>query len=123
MKRQFAQLVVRVLLNAAGIYVAAWLLDGVSYQHSWSVLFIAAAVLALVNALIKPFIIILALPALLLTLGVFSIIINGFMINLVDVLYPAFEVHGFITAILAGIVIGLVNYILTAVFDNFQSKE
>lgn len=117
MKRQFAQFVLRWALNAAGIFAAGLLLSGVSYQNDWQVLLIAALILSIINALIKPLVVILALPALLLTLGIFSIVINGFMVYLAHIIYQPFQVSSFGTAILAGLVVGLVNYILTRVFD------
>lgn len=117
MKRQFAQFLIRWGLNTVGLFVASLFLKGISYQDAWSVLIIAALILSFINALIKPFVIILALPALLLTLGIFSIVINGLMVYLAHVLYQPFQVSSFGTAILAGLIIGLVNYIVTWLFD------
>lgn len=123
MKRQFAQFLIRWGLNSVGLFTAAFFLDGVSYQNEWNVLLIAALVLSIINVLIKPFIVILSLPALLLTLGIFSIVINGLMVYLAHVIYPPFQVSSFGTAILAGLVVGLVNYILTRVFDTFAPED
>jgi putative membrane protein len=117
MKRQFGQFVVRCLLNAAGLFIAAMFLDGISYQQDWQVLVIAGLVLSIVNALIKPMVIILSLPALVLTVGLFSIVINGLMVYIAHLIYPPFQVASFGSAVLAGLVIGLVNYIVTRVFD------
>lgn len=123
MKRQFAQFVVRWLLNVVGLFVAALFLTGVDYQDNWFTLVIAGLVLSVINALIKPFLIILALPALILTLGIFTVVINGLMVYLAHLLYSSFEVSSFTTAILAGMVIGLVNYILTRIFDVFVTED
>lgn len=122
MKRQFVQFLLRWGLNTAGLFVASLLLKGVTYQQRWWVLVIAALVLAIANALVKPFLVVLALPALLVTLGIFSVIINGFMVYLVHLLYRPFHVSSFGVAILAGLVIGLVNYIVTRVFDYSAQK-
>lgn len=123
MKRQFLQFLIRWGLNTAGLFTAALFLSGISYQDEWLVLVIAALVLSIVNALVKPFVVILALPALLLTLGIFSIVINGFMVYLAHILYPPFQVSSFGAAILAGLVVGLVNYIVTRVFDVLAKEE
>lgn len=123
MKKQLAQFATRVAANAAGIYVAAAMLEKLSYQDSWKVLLVAAFVLALINATIKPLVVIFSLPAYIITLGLFSIVVNGFMIYLVDILYKPFEVSGLVTAMLAGIVIGLVNYIVTRLFDLIMPEE
>lgn len=123
MKWQFAQFVVRWAVNTAGLFTASLLLSGVTYQDQWQVLVLGALILSIINALIKPFVIILALPALVLSLGIFSIVINGAMVYLAHVLYPPFQVSGFFTAILAGLIIGLVNYIVTWLFDTFLPRE
>lgn len=117
MKQQFMQFIVRVCMNALGIYVATIFLTKISFQDDIISLMVAGFVLALVNAVVKPFVIIFALPAYILTLGLFSIVINGAMIYLVDVLYGPFEISGVGTTLLAGIIIGLVNYVVTRIFD------
>lgn len=123
MKRQFAQFLIRWGLNTAGLFVAAHFLKGLSYQEEWRVLVVAGLVLSIINALIKPFVVILSLPALLLTLGIFSIVINGFMVYLAHLLYSPFQVSSFGTAILAGLVVGLVNYIVTRLLDVAVKEE
>lgn len=123
MKRQFAQFLIRWGLNTVGLFVAAHFLKGLSYQEEWRVLVVAGLVLSIINALIKPFVVILSLPALLLTLGIFSIVINGFMVYLAHLLYSPFQVSSFGTAILAGLVVGLVNYIVTRLLDVAVKEE
>ena len=123
MKRQFEQFLVRVALNIAGLFVAALFLKGITYQDQWYVLVIAGLTLSIINVLIKPFIVILSLPALVLSLGIFSIIINGFMVYLAHILYKPFQVSSFGTAILAGLVVGLVNYVLTRIFDALTPEN
>lgn len=92
-------------------------MKGVSYDGRLQVLIVAGLILSIVNALVKPFVVILSLPALLLTLGIFSIIVNGLMVYLAHLLYPPFQVNTFGSAILAGLIVGLVNYTLTRLFD------
>ena len=123
MKLQFEQFLVRVALNIAGLFVAALFLKGITYQDQWYVLVIAGLTLSIINVLIKPFIVILSLPALVLSLGIFSIIINGFMVYLAHILYKPFQVSSFGTAILAGLVVGLVNYVLTRIFDALTPEN
>lgn len=123
MKKQFLQFLARVLANAAGIYVASLMLHQLTYQDSLRTLLVAAFVLALINAVIKPIVVIFSLPAYLITLGLFSIVVNAFMIYLVDLLYKPFELGSLGTAVLAGIIIGLVNYIVTRLFDLITPEE
>lgn len=106
-----------------GLFAASLLLKGITYQDQSSVLLIAALVLSIINALIKPFVMILSLPALLITLGIFSVVVNGFMVYLAHIIYKPFQVSSFGTAILAGLVVGLVNYILTRVFDALVPED
>ncbi len=123
MKRQFVQFLIRWGLNTAGLFIASLFLSGVSYSEQWHVLVIAALILSVINALIKPFIVILSLPALVLTVGIFSIIINGLMVYLAHLIYRPFQVSTFGTAVLAGLVVGLVNYILTRALDLKASEN
>lgn len=123
MKRQFLQLLARVVINACGLFIAAQIFANLSYQDDFSVLIIASIILAIINAVVRPFVVILALPAYIVTLGLFSILVNALMIYLVDLVYRPFEAGGFITATLAGLIIGLVNYILTRVFDTLGAEK
>ncbi len=79
---------------------------------------IAGLVLALVNAVIRPFVVLLSLPAILFSLGLFMVVINGFMVWLASWLYDPLHVTNFWWAILAGVIIGLVNYLVTAILEN-----
>ena len=110
----------RWMVNFFGLWTAATLLSGISYQQSGRVLIWAALIFSLVNMLIKPIVILLTLPAILLTLGLFTLVINAFMLYLVTVFYPAFHVNSFGQAVLAVIIIWLVNYLLN---DLTKPKE
>ena len=74
--------------------------------------------LAIINAILRPIIVIFSLPAILITLGLFMVVINGFMVFLVSKLYTPLEVNNFWAAVLAGMIIGLVNYLVTAILEN-----
>lgn len=123
MTRQFYQLLVRIGANACGIFFASQIVDKISYGDSFGALLIAALILSIVNAIIRPIVVILSLPAYVITLGLFSLVVNAMMLYLVDFLYGPFEVRGLFAPILAGIIIGLVNYILTRVFDHVTEQE
>lgn len=122
MKKQFLQLLVRIGANAAGIYVAAYYLSRISYGDSLEALLVSAVILSLVNAVVRPFVVVLSLPAYIVTLGLFSLVVNAGMLYLVDFFYAPFEVRGLLAPIVAGIIIGLINYIVTRLFD-LVSKE
>ncbi|HEX8762316.1 MAG TPA: phage holin family protein [Candidatus Saccharimonadales bacterium] len=109
---------VRWLVCSLGLWIAAGLLGSrLDYGSSLWVIIIAGLILALVNAVIRPIVVILSLPAILFTLGIFMVFINGFMVFLVSWLYPSLHIAGFWWAILAGMIIGLVNYLVTAILE------
>lgn len=109
---------VRWFVCGFGLWVAAALFGGVSYDSRMVVVVIAGLILALVNTVIKPIVVILSLPAILFSLGLFMIVINGFMVWLVTWLYPSLEISGFGAAMLAGLVIGLVNYLVSMILEE-----
>ena len=115
---------VRWFVSSLGLWIAAGLLgNGVDYQNRLGVIVIAGFILAIVNVFIKPLVIVLSLPAILFSLGLFMIVINGFMVFIVSKLYTPLEVTNFGAAILAGMVIGLVNYLVTAILDNKETQK
>jgi putative membrane protein len=110
---------VRWLVCSLGLWIAAGLLSsGVDYGSGFHVVIVAGLILAIVNSILRPLIVILSLPAILFTLGLFMIIINGFMVFLVSKFYSQLEITSFWWAVLAGMIIGLVNYLVTAILEN-----
>lgn len=120
MKTPLGRFLLRWLLNGVGIWIAATVLgaDTISYQSKLGVIIIAGLILAIINAIIKPIIVLLSLPALLFSLGLFMIVINGLMLLLVSWLYAPLQVTNFGAAILAGMIIGLVNYLVAAMLEE-----
>lgn len=113
----------RWLVSGLGLWIAAGLLSqSIDYQDKLRVIIIAGLILAIVNTFIRPLIVILSLPAILLTLGLFMIVVNGLMVFLVSKLYTPLEITNFWAAILAGVIIGLVNYLVTAILDRDKDK-
>jgi putative membrane protein len=124
MKNPFARLLLRWFVCSLGLWIAAGLLSGsITYDDRISVIIIAGLVLALVNVIIKPILIIFALPALLLTLGLFMVIINGLMVYLASKFYAPLEITNFWAAVFAGIVIGLVNYLVTTILESDRKEQ
>ncbi len=123
MKNPTTRFLVRWFVCSLGLWVAALLLSqNVSYD-SMSAVIIAGLILAIVNVFIKPIVVILSLPAILFSLGLFMIVINGLMVMLVSKLYEPLKVSNFWAAMLAGMVIGLVNYFVTAIFEEKLSAK
>ncbi|HUC78965.1 MAG TPA: phage holin family protein [Candidatus Saccharimonadales bacterium] len=102
-----------------GIWVATFLLhQQINYSNQFTVIVVSGFILALVNLVVKPIVILLSFPAILLTLGLFMVIINALMLILVSLIYPSLHISSFTTALLAGMVIGLVNYIVSRILDK-----
>jgi putative membrane protein len=99
----------RVLITAFGLWLADVLLPGIQFDGALP-LFLAALLLGIVNAIVRPLVIILTLPFTLITLGLFIFVINGLMILLVAWMMPSFHVSGLGSAILASIIVGLVSW-------------
>jgi putative membrane protein len=119
MKNPLARLLLRWFVCSLGLWIAASLLaSDISYQNEIKVIIIAGLILAVINAIIRPILVILSLPAILLTLGLFMVVINGFTVFLVSKLYEPLQVTNFWAAILAGLIIGLVNYLVSAILDS-----
>lgn len=93
-----------------GLFIAARLLPGIAYGEKLRVIIVAALVFSLVNAVVRPLIVLLSLPAIILTLGFFTLVINTLMLYLVSIIYPRFQVETFGAALLAVIIVWLVNY-------------
>jgi putative membrane protein len=99
---------------AASLWVAAYLIPGV-HVGSVSALLIAALMLGLVNALVRPILTILTLPITILTLGLFYLVVNGVAFALAASLVPGFEIAGFGSAILGALLVSLVSSVLGGV--------
>jgi putative membrane protein len=110
----------RWLVSSLGLWIAAALLGSsrLSVGGSWSTVIGAGFLLALVNMLIKPLLVILSFPAIILTLGLFMLVVNGFLILLVSWIYSSLYVKNLGVAIVAGLIIGLVNYLVSRVLED-----
>jgi putative membrane protein len=100
----------RVVIVAAGLWVASKLIPGVEITDGWSLLW-AALVLGIINALVRPVVIIMTLPLTILTLGLFLLIINAAMLSLVAWMLDGVTVAGFWSAFFGAIVISLTGWI------------
>ena len=109
----------RWFVCSLGLWIAAsFLSSSISYDSRLRVIVIAGLVLAIINIVIKPILIIFTLPAILLTLGLFTIIINGLTVFIASKLYTPLHITNFWAAVFAGMVIGLVNYLVTEILDD-----
>lgn len=120
LKHFVTRLVARWAVSALGLWIASALLGSsrLNYGSSWKTLLIASLVLALVNMAIKPILVVLSIPAIILSLGLFMLVVNGLIILIVHWLYNPLFVKNLGWAILAGIILGLVNFLVTKVLED-----
>lgn len=113
------RILLRWFICSLGLWVAAGILgQRITFGSEFGAVIIAGLLLALLNTIIKPVVVILSLPAILFSLGLFMIVINGLMVLFVSWLYDGLEVTNFGAAMLAGMVIGLVNYLVTTILEE-----
>ncbi|HSB62167.1 MAG TPA: phage holin family protein [Vicinamibacteria bacterium] len=110
-----------ILGNALGL-LATTVVPGIAFQGSWLQLVLAGALFGLFNMIVRPLAIFLALPALLLTLGLFYFVLNGILLWLAQFVLPGYRVDGILAGILGSLVLMLVNGLLSAVFGA-RKKE
>lgn len=117
MKKNFSIFIVRWLFNSLGLWVAVRLFgtgyDDINVSVGIVGFLFAGLVFSIINSVLKPFVVILSLPAILLTLGLFIIIVNGLMVYISLKLTPGISMS-FFNSILTGIILSLVNYIVSA---------
>jgi len=105
----------RWLISAISIYLVALLGIGVQVRNFWAAL-LAAAVLGLANLLVRPLLLLLALPINLLTLGLFTLVVNGLVFLIAAALTPGFQVRGFWPAVLGAFLVGVLSAVLGAIW-------
>jgi putative membrane protein len=104
--------IIRVLVVAAGLWVASKIIPGVEITDGWALL-LAALVLGIINAIVRPVVIIMTLPLTILTLGLFLLVINAAMLSLAAWLLDGMTVAGFWSAFFGAIVVSIVAWLVT----------
>jgi putative membrane protein len=104
----------QIVLNGVAVLVAAYLVPGITYSGSLLYLLLVGLVIGLINLIVKPIVSFFSLPLIVLTLGLFYLVINGLMLYLAAALLKGLDVQGCVPAILGGLVIALVNWLVRA---------
>jgi putative membrane protein len=108
---------IRVFINALAIYVTAAIVPGMELSGAMAALG-AGLVLGIVNAIVRPILVLLTLPFTLLTLGLFLFVLNGLCLWLTSLLVKGFEVHGLGAAVFGAILVSVVSWLLTTVVSD-----
>jgi putative membrane protein len=115
------ELLARYVGNLAALWVASEIFDGMTYGDEFGVLALAALVFTVANWIVKPIVTVLAIPLIILTLGVAYFFVNMLMLVLTDWVVDDFEAGGFWTVVGATIVVWLINVIISAAVHDWRS--
>ncbi len=113
--------VFRWLVTTVGVMVTSALLDGVRFDSTGSLLG-AALLLGILNAFVRPVLLLLSAPLILVTLGLFILVINAFLLLWVPTFVPGFHVDHFSTAFWGAIIIGIISWLLSAFFKGSDGR-
>ncbi len=112
----------RAAITALALWVASQLLGGLQFTSNGQLL-LAAVLLGVVNAVVRPVAFVLTLPITVITLGLFLLVLNAAMIGLVALIVPGFTISGFWTAVGAAIIVGLVSWAASTIIGNSGRVE
>ena len=110
------RVIIRIIINAVALYIASYYIPGIYYEGRITSLIIGGIILGFLNAFIKPILVVLSCPFILLTLGLFYIIINTAILYIADIFIPGYSIHSFISALAGSVLISIVNWILSWLF-------
>jgi putative membrane protein len=123
-------LLLRLIINAVALLVTAWIVPGIHLgaagphptKHDWVALLIVAVIFGIVNVVIRPIIVLLSLPLEIITLGLFTFVINAFMLLLTSWIAQGmgvgFRVDGFLPALVGALIITIVSFVLSRVLTK-----
>ena len=109
---------IRLFVNALALSAAAWIVPGIALEGSFGSVVFVAFVFGLVNAVIKPLLLLLSLPLLLITLGLFTLVVNASLLLLTSGLTAGLAVSGFGAALIGSIIISVVSVMLGGLLDD-----
>jgi putative membrane protein len=112
-----AQLILRVMINAISIAAAIKLVDGLTFTGEWWKMIIIGAVFGIVNSLLKPIMMFFTFPLIILTLGIFTLVVNALMLIITAKLsgpfHLGFQIHGFWAAFWGALIVSIVSMLLS----------
>jgi putative membrane protein len=110
-------IIVRILVNAVGLYATTFV-PGITWKGDLLRLVVAGAILGLFNLIVRPLAMLLSIPLLIVTLGLFYFILNGILLWLAQFVLPGYAVSGLVAGILGALVMMLVNWVVGALLGR-----
>lgn len=119
--------IVRIFINAAALWVATRVVTGISYTGEWPLLLVVALVFGVLNMVVRPILILFSLPFVIVTLGLFLLVLNAALLLLTSAVSGAlglgFQVEGFRAAFLGGLVVSIVSMALSLFVGSEQPRQ
>lgn len=112
------RLIIHILSNAIGIWASARLVPGIFFDGDWTWLILAGAVLGFINFFVKPIVKVISLPLIWLTLGLFTVVINVLLFNLVSKIVPALVIDTWVASFWAVIIISIINFFVSSLIKE-----
>lgn len=113
--------IIRWGITAVAVMVAAWIIPGIRYD-STNVLLGASLLLGIINAFVRPVLLLLSLPFILITMGLFIFVVNALLMMLVSSIIPGFVVDGFWNAFFGAIIVSVVSIFLSSFFRTSDGR-
>ena len=113
---------IQIALNGLGLWLTATLVPGIDYHGGILQLLIAGVLIGIINLLVRPVVTLLSLPLIVVTLGLFFLVINALMLQLAAALLPGLSTSGCLPAILGGLVLAVFNWFVRA-FQKDEKKQ
>lgn len=118
------QFIIRLLINAAALWAAIRVVPGISFEGDWRLLFVVALLFGVLNAVIRPILFVLTFPFFIVTLGLFTFVLNAFMLWMTsaasDLFGLRFHVDGFGAAFIGALIVTLVSFALSLLVGRRQ---
>lgn len=116
------RLLLRIVLNAVALG-ATTIVPGITFHGDWLRLLLCGVLLGLFNLIVRPIAVFLSLPLLFLSLGLFSFVLNALLLWLAQFILPGYRVSGFVAALLGALVLGLVNWAFSTIFEGGKREK
>lgn len=116
-------ILIRIGINALALWAAAGLVSGITLEEGLWKLVLAAAIFGIVNAVLKPVLVVLSIPFIVVTLGIALVVINALMLVITDALTDALEIDGFGSALLGALVISAVSWTVGQVLPDRKQRR
>jgi putative membrane protein len=116
------KILLSIVANAVALIATAHVVPGITFAGSWGQLLVAGAIFGLLNLIVRPIALLLSLPLLVLTLGLFYFVLNGLLLWGFSTFMPGYHVNGLWAGILGSLVIMVVNWVIHALFGGDAKK-